>query len=91
LPLGTVRQAVSEILLMAPPELVAHVERVAASTAECHGFADFEAYVAKIGRSQQIELYFLVPVAFAIAIFAGWMPFARRSARPSAAKAPTAG
>lgn len=66
IPLGTVRQAVSEILLMAPPELVAHVESAAREVVQRHGFADFEAYVAKIGRSQQIELCFVVPAAFPI-------------------------
>ncbi len=67
LPLGTVRQAVSEILLMAPPELVAHVEAVARATAEQHGFVGFETYAAKIGRSQQIEICFVVPAAFGLA------------------------
>jgi predicted Co/Zn/Cd cation transporter (cation efflux family) len=66
IPLGTVRQAVSEVLLMAPPELVAHVESAAREVVQRHGFADFEAYVAKIGRSQQIELCFVVPAAFPI-------------------------
>lgn len=67
MPLGTVRQAVSEILLMAPPELVAHVETVARATAERHGFVGFETYAAKIGRSQQIEICFVVPAAFELA------------------------
>jgi predicted Co/Zn/Cd cation transporter (cation efflux family) len=66
LPLGTVCQAISEILLMAPPELVALVEGVARATAQRHAFAGFAAYVSKIGRSQQIELYFVVPADFAI-------------------------
>ena len=66
IPLGTVRQAVSEILLIAPPELVARVENAARAVAQREGFPDFEAYVAKIGRSHQIELSFLVPAAFPI-------------------------
>ena len=66
IPLGTVRQAVSEILLIAPPELVARVENAARAVAQREGFPDFEAYVAKIGRSHQVELCFLVPAAFPI-------------------------
>lgn len=66
IPLGTIRQAVSEILLIAPPELVARVENAARAVAQREGFPDFEAYVAKIGRSHQIELSFLVPAAFPI-------------------------
>ena len=67
MPLGTVRQAVSEILLMAPRELVEHVETVARATAERHGFIGFETYAAKIGRSQQIEISFVLPQDFQLA------------------------
>ena len=66
LPLGTVRQAASEILLMAPRELVEQVEGVAQRTARQHGFVGFEAYVAKIGRSLQMEICFVAPPAFPI-------------------------
>lgn len=38
LPIGTVRQALSDILLIAPAELKTHVDQVAAETIERHGF-----------------------------------------------------
>jgi HlyD family secretion protein len=44
----------------------ARVNTAQTRLARRHGFADFEAYVAKIGRSQQIELCFVVPAAFPI-------------------------
>jgi predicted Co/Zn/Cd cation transporter (cation efflux family) len=60
-PIGTVRQALSDILLIAPVDLKAHVDRVAAETVARHGFLSYRAYVAKVGRAMQAELYFVVP------------------------------
>ncbi|WP_018182440.1 cation diffusion facilitator family transporter [Kaistia granuli] len=60
IPIGTVRQAVADMLLLTPPDLKAHVDQVAAETIERHGFLGYRAYVAKVGRAKQIELYFIV-------------------------------
>jgi predicted Co/Zn/Cd cation transporter (cation efflux family) len=61
LPIGTVRRALSDILLIAPTELKTHVDQVAAETIERHGFLSHRAYVARVGRAIQIEIYFIVP------------------------------
>lgn len=66
IPLGTVRQALSEILLVAPPELNQHVNAVAQDFVQRCGFLSHRAYVAQVGRGRQIELYFIVPP--------GWPP-----------------
>jgi predicted Co/Zn/Cd cation transporter (cation efflux family) len=61
IPLGAVRQALSEILLVTPVALKQHVDAVAQRIVERHGFLSYRAYVAKVGRGRQIELYFIVP------------------------------
>jgi predicted Co/Zn/Cd cation transporter (cation efflux family) len=61
LPIGTVRRALAEILLIAPVELTEHVDRVASATVVRLGFLSHRAYVARVGRATQIELYFIVP------------------------------
>lgn len=60
-PLGAVRRALSEILMITPIELKRHVDAVARQFVEQQGFLAFRAYVAKVGRGRQIELYFIVP------------------------------
>lgn len=66
MPLSTIRQALADILLVTPAELKREVDAVAAATVARHGFASHRAYVARVGRGRQIELYFIVP--------AGWPP-----------------
>ncbi|RWO40886.1 cation transporter [Mesorhizobium sp.] len=61
LPIGAVRQALSEILLITPVDLKAHVDRIATETVQREGFLSHRAYAAKVGRATQIELYFIVP------------------------------
>lgn len=61
LPIGIVRQALSDILLITPEDLKAHVDRVAHEVVRRQGFLTYRAYVAKVGRATQIELYFIVP------------------------------
>lgn len=61
IPIGAVRQALSEILLITPADLWARVDRIAAEAVKRNGFLSYRAYVAKIGRATQIELYFIVP------------------------------
>jgi predicted Co/Zn/Cd cation transporter (cation efflux family) len=61
LPIGAVRQALSEILLITPPDLKARVDGVADDCVEREGFLGYRAYVAKVGRATQVELYFVAP------------------------------
>lgn len=60
LPLQSVRQAMSDILMITPTDLKQRVDGIAASVVEEEGFETFRSYVAKVGRSRQIELYFIV-------------------------------
>lgn len=61
LPLGTIRRALEDILLVTPQDLRLHVDEVARQVVEEEGFLDFRAYVARVGRGRQIELHFIVP------------------------------
>ena len=61
LPFGTVRQAVADILLVTPPDLKQQVDEVAKEIVRKYGFDSYRAYVARVGRGRQIELYFIVP------------------------------
>lgn len=61
LPIATVRQALADIFLVTPADLLEHVEHVAEAMVKRYGFDDYYAYVARVGRGKQIELYFLVP------------------------------
>jgi predicted Co/Zn/Cd cation transporter (cation efflux family) len=61
LPVSSVRQALSEVLLVTPADLMASVEEVADIMVKKYGFESYRAYVAKVGRARQIELYFIVP------------------------------
>ncbi len=60
IPFGTVRRAVADMLLVAPPDLKRHVDEVARASVQRYGFASHRASVARVGRGRQIELYFLV-------------------------------
>lgn len=61
MPIGTVRQAFADVLLITPADLKAHVDQVAEETVKRMGFLSYRAYVARVGRAKQIELYFIVP------------------------------
>lgn len=61
LPVAGVRQALSDILLVAPVDLKQHVDEVCSDFVETHGFLSYHAYVAKIGRAREIEICFIVP------------------------------
>lgn len=61
IPIGTVKQALLDILLVTPPEYKQHVDQVAQRAVEEHGFSSFRSYVARVGRGRQIEIYFIVP------------------------------
>ncbi|MDH7794636.1 MULTISPECIES: cation transporter [unclassified Beijerinckia] len=64
IPLGTVRQALADILLVTPAELKQHVDEIAENIVARYGFASYRAYVARVGRGRQIELYFIVPTGW---------------------------
>ena len=59
-PFGTLRRALADILLVTPPEMKEHVDKVAVACVQRYGFESFRSYVARVGRGRQIELYFLV-------------------------------
>lgn len=61
MPVPTVRQALADILLVTPQELKAQVDAIAADAVARHGFLTHRAYVARVGRGKQIELFFIVP------------------------------
>ncbi|QMV00720.1 cation transporter [Devosia sp. D6-9] len=61
IPLGTIRQALADILLVTPADLKEHVDHVAQDFVDRYGFLSYRAYVARVGRGRQIELYFIVP------------------------------
>lgn len=61
MPIGTVRRALSDILLITPEGLKTHVDQIAADVVKRYGFLSYRAYVARVGRSRQVELYFIVP------------------------------
>ncbi|WP_186107286.1 cation diffusion facilitator family transporter [Burkholderia gladioli] len=72
LPMSVIRQALGEIFLITPPDLRRHVEEIAQAFVEKHGLQSYRAYVAKTGRSREIELYFIVPATLPARDIAGW-------------------
>lgn len=61
MPFKSVKQALSDILLVTPLELEQQVRVVAKNIVDKYGFDSFRTYVARVGRGRQIELYFIVP------------------------------
>ncbi|WP_312528406.1 cation transporter [Paracoccus sp. (in: a-proteobacteria)] len=61
MPIGTVMQAFSDILLVTPADMKKQVDDVAEGIVARYGFLTYRAYVARVGRGRQIELYFIVP------------------------------
>jgi cation diffusion facilitator family transporter len=59
-PIRTVRKALTEILLITPPELDEHVRSVMKRVVEEYRFKSFTSYVAKVGRAQFIEIHIAV-------------------------------
>ena len=61
LPISTIRQALADIFLVTPTDLKEHVDSVAQAFKEKHGLVSYRAYVARMGRCREIEIYFIVP------------------------------
>ena len=61
LPISTIRQALADIFLVTPADLKEHVDEVAKAFKEKHGLVSYRAYVARMGRCREIEIYFIVP------------------------------
>lgn len=72
LPVSTVRQALADIFLVTPVDLKQHVDTVAQAFVEKHDFISYRAYVARVGRSREIELYFIAPADGPARTIAEW-------------------
>ncbi|NVP57935.1 cation diffusion facilitator family transporter [Mycoplana rhizolycopersici] len=72
MPVGTVRQAMADVLLLAPSDLQEMVDRIGVETVARHGFLSHRSYVARVGRARQIELYFIVPRGMAAKRIEDW-------------------
>ncbi|MBF8651345.1 cation transporter [Pseudomonas putida] len=72
LPMSVVRQALADIFLVTPGDLKQHVDVVAQAFVERHDLQSYRAYVAKVGRSREIELYFIVPPQMAAKTIEQW-------------------
>ncbi len=60
-PAAITRRALADMLLVTPGDLRARVDEVAQTIAEKHGFLGHQSYVARVGRAEQIEMYFIAP------------------------------
>lgn len=60
-PFMTMLKAIGEVVMMTPADLKAHVDEVCAEFVEEEGFLAHNAFVARLGRADQIEIYFIVP------------------------------
>lgn len=72
MPLNTVRHALADVFLVTPPDLKRHVDSVAQKFVQTHGLLSYRAYVARVGRSKVIELYFIVPAEAPAKTIAEW-------------------
>ncbi len=61
MPIGTIKQAFADILLVTPSDLRDHVDQVASEIVRRYAFLSYRSYVARVGRGKQVELYFIVP------------------------------
>lgn len=60
-PVAILRKALSELALVTPGDLKAKVDALARDVVETEGFIDYRAYIARLGRGEQVELHFIVP------------------------------
>lgn len=61
MPIGTIRAALADVLLVTPVDLQTHVLKVTTEFVQRHGFSDFRAYVARTGRSREISIFIVAP------------------------------
>lgn len=61
MPLGTVKKALEDILLVTPSDLKEQVDNVAKEVLKKYEFTSYRAYVARVGRGRQVEIYFVAP------------------------------
>lgn len=66
MPFSDLRAAVADIFLLAPEDLDALVEGVAARAVARHGFLEAHTYVARVGRSKLIDIHFVLPPGWAL-------------------------
>lgn len=71
-PVSTIRQALADIFLVTPLDLKRQVDEVALAFQTRYGMLSYRAYVARVGRSKEIELYFIVPPEFPALTAAEW-------------------
>lgn len=64
MPVAAVRRALADILLVTPADLKQHVDEVAGTIVQRHGFVSCRAHDARVGRGRQIELCFIIPAAW---------------------------
>jgi len=60
MPVRTVRQALSEVLLMTPSDLDAGIRRAMDGIVRQYGFIGYTSYASKVGRGQFIEIHIVV-------------------------------
>lgn len=72
LPLSVIRQALADMFLVTPADLKQHVDAVAQAFVERHGMLGYRTYVAKVGRSREIELFFIVPASMPARTIGEW-------------------
>ena len=72
IPISVVRQALADMFLVTPADLKQHVDEVAEAFVERHGMLGYRAYVARVGRSREIELFFIVPADMPARTIAEW-------------------
>lgn len=60
LPIANVRRALADILLVTPVDLKEHVDAVCQRFVREQGFLSYRAYVARVGRARDMEIYFIV-------------------------------
>ncbi|MGY6548268.1 MAG: cation diffusion facilitator family transporter [Roseinatronobacter sp.] len=60
-PAAIIRNALADMFLVTPTDLRARVDAVGQAITEKYGFQTYRGYAARVGRAQQIEIYFIVP------------------------------
>ena len=72
MPVGTIRQGLADIFRVTPLDLKQRIDEVAATAVHDYGFLSHRAYVARMGREIEIELYFIVPHDYPVMSIPQW-------------------